>query len=157
MRSLHSLGALFGAALLILPASEVGARKKKTKLKPRPRLARLPMRRTPKVVTKDKTDLRARRNDLAKVVKHLKKKEKLDYVSRSPDGKWVQVPQRARSKAGSRRTCSKAFLHLTRRWRWGRLAPAETSQARTASQAGVTPRQGVPIEGGRCQAAREAA
>jgi len=91
MRSLHSLGALFGAALLILPASEVGARKKKDEAEAAAPAGKAADAKDAKVVTKDKTDLRAEGNDLAKVVKHLKKKDKLDYVSRSADGKWVQV------------------------------------------------------------------
>jgi len=91
MRSVHSLGALFGAALLILPASEVGARKKKDEAEAAAPAGKAADAKDAKVVTKDKTDLRAEGNDLAKVVKHLKKKDKLDYVSRSADGKWVQV------------------------------------------------------------------
>ncbi len=91
MRSLHSLGALLGAALLILPAGEVGARKKKDEAEAAAPAGKAADAKDAKLVTKDKTDLRAEGNDLAKVVKHLKKKEKLEYVSRSADGKWVQV------------------------------------------------------------------
>lgn len=97
MRSVQSLGALFGAALLMLPVSDVGAKKKKDDADAaapagKPAAAKdAKDAKDTKVVTKDKTDLRAEGNDLAKVVKHLKKKDKLDYVSRSADGKWVQV------------------------------------------------------------------
>jgi len=91
MRRLHCWGALFGAALLLLPTSDVAARKKKGDAEEAADTGKSAAEKAVTVVTKDKVDLRAEGSDLAKVLKHLKKKEKLEYVSRSADGKWVQV------------------------------------------------------------------
>lgn len=44
-----------------------------------------------KVKAIDKADLRAETSDISKVLKRLKKGEKIDYVGRSGDGKWIQV------------------------------------------------------------------
>lgn len=91
MRRLLCGGALCGAALVLLPTADVAARKKKDDAAETADAGKTAASKSVTVVTKDKTDLRAEGNDLAKVLKHLKKKDKLDYVSRSADGKWVQV------------------------------------------------------------------
>lgn len=97
MRGLHCWGVLLGSALLLLPGADVSARKKKDDAAAATDAGKADAAKADAgakevtVVTKDKTDLRAESNDLAKVLKHLKKKDKLDYVGRSADGKWIQV------------------------------------------------------------------
>lgn len=44
-----------------------------------------------KVVLTDKAELRAEPSLIGKVVKKLRKKEKVEFVKRSPDGKWANV------------------------------------------------------------------
>ncbi|MBL9006318.1 MAG: hypothetical protein JNJ46_18835 [Myxococcales bacterium] len=89
MRTLHCWGGLLGAALWLVPVADGVARKKETAAETDASKATAAKPVT--VVTTEKTDLRAEGDDLAKVLKHLKKKDKLEYVSRSADGKWVQV------------------------------------------------------------------
>ena len=97
MRGLHCWGVLLGSALLLVPGADVSARKKKDDAAAATDAGKADAAKADAgakevtVVTKDKTDLRAESNDLAKVLKHLKKKDKLDYVGRSADGKWIQV------------------------------------------------------------------
>lgn len=76
------LGAL-GLAFTILPTGVVEAKKKKDDAAAESA--------TPQVVVTEKAELKADPSDNGKVLKKLKGKDKLDFVERSPDGKWAKV------------------------------------------------------------------
>lgn len=77
------LGAL-GLAFTILPTGVVEAKKKKDD-------AAAESAATTQVVVTEKTELKADPSDNGKVLKKLKGKDKLEFVERSPDGKWAKV------------------------------------------------------------------
>lgn len=76
------LGAL-GLAFTIFPTGIVEAKKKKDDA--------AAAAATTQVVVTEKTELKADPSDSGKVVKKLKGKDKLEFVERSPDGKWAKV------------------------------------------------------------------
>lgn len=78
------LGAL-GLAFTILPSGVAEAKKKKDDAAAESAAA------TTQVVVTEKTELKADPSDNGKVLKKLKGKDKLDFVERSPDGKWAKV------------------------------------------------------------------
>ncbi|MFO0577691.1 MAG: SH3 domain-containing protein [Polyangia bacterium] len=82
-----STGVLGLVLVTVVPTGAAEARKKKDEAEA---AAEAPAAAA-KVVVKDKTELRADPSDNGKVLKKLRGKDKLDFVERSPDGKWAKV------------------------------------------------------------------
>jgi hypothetical protein len=88
-RAVSSLGTgVLGLVLItVVPTGVAEARKKKDDAEA---AAEAPAAAA-KVVVTDKTELRADPSDNGKVLKKLRGKDKVDFIERSPDGKWAKV------------------------------------------------------------------
>lgn len=83
---------LVGALSLGLGAGETqAAKKKKGADAEAPAAAAQAPAATPTVTLTDKADLKAEPTEIGKVLKKLKKKDKVEFLEKSPDGKWAKI------------------------------------------------------------------